>query len=171
MAAIQSSAPLLPVNISESPLLSGSSLLPEELFTTLAGPLPTITIGPCSPSSPHLEPKPLAMGFSSSRPSRRKGGLLPKLALPPLAALAPSSAPPTPTSPLTPTSPTSRIPPKQVISLLDLLEAMENDVATEVQRVRLGIQEARMLVQACREDSAARENARQRRLKLKKERY
>ena len=167
MTATQSSAPLLPVNISESPLLSGSSLLPDELFTTLAGPLPTITIGPCSPSSPHLEPQPL--GFSSSRPSRRKGSLLPKLALPPLAALAPSSAPATPTSPLTPISPTVRIPPKQVISLLDLLESMENDVATEVQRVRLGIQEARMLVQACREDSAARESARQRR--LKKERY
>ena len=167
MAATQSSAPLLPVNISESPLLSGSSLLPDELFTTLAGPLPTITIGPCPPSSPHLEPQPLS--FSSRRPSRRKANLLPKLALPPLASLALSSAPSTPTSPLTPISPTSRVPPKQVTSLLDLLETMENDVAMEVQRVRLGIQEARMLVQACREDSAARESARQRR--LRNERY
>ncbi|KAM5533325.1 hypothetical protein V8D89_012999 [Ganoderma adspersum] len=167
MAATQSSAPLLPVNISESPLLSGNSLLPDELFTTLAGPLPTITIGPCSPSSPHLEPQPLS--FTSSRPSRRKANLLPKLALPPLASLAPSSAPSTPTSPLTPISPTSRIPSKQVMSLLDLLDTMENDVAMEVQRVRIGIQEARMLVQACREDSAARESARLRR--LKNERY
>ncbi|KAI1796453.1 hypothetical protein LXA43DRAFT_987734 [Ganoderma leucocontextum] len=169
MAAAQSSAPLLPVNISESPLLSGSSLLPDELFTTLAGPLPTITIGPCSPPSPHFEPKPKP--FGASRPPRRKSNLLPKLALPPLASLTPSSAPSTPTTPVTPTTPpASRIPSKQVISLLDLLETMQNDVATEVQRVRLGIQETRMLVQACREDCAARESARQRRLRLKKER-
>ncbi|TBU43403.1 hypothetical protein BD309DRAFT_960774 [Dichomitus squalens] len=152
MTPVQSSAPLLPVNISESPLLSGSSLLPDPLFTTLAGPLPIITIGLYPPASPRVETN--RLGASRSRP---KSKLLPKLSLPPLTSLAP-------TSPVTPTSPTSRISPKEVISLLDLLESMENDVATEVQRVRLGIQETRTLVQACRADSAARENPRRRRM-------
>ena len=155
MARAQSSAPLLPVNISESPLLSGSTLLPDPLFTTLAGPVPTITIGLCAPPSPRLETK--RLGASLSRPRSK---LLPKLSLPPLTSLAPASVP---ASPISPTSPTSRISPKEVISLLDLLESMENDVATEVQRVRLGIQETRMLVQACRNDCVARESARRRR--------
>lgn len=47
---------------------------------------------------------------------------------------------------------------------------MELDMASEVRRVRLGIQETRSLVQACREDSTARELARQRRLERDRER-
>ena len=51
-----------------------------------------------------------------------------------------------------------------VSSLWNLLEDMQKDVDLEVQRVRRGIHETRMLVQAYREDSAARETARRERL-------
>ena len=142
MAPNRTGAPTLPVDISQSPLLSGS-LLPDALLSTLAGPLPTITIGLYlgPPASPRLQTRP----FGALRsPGRAHGKPLSK-----------------PSSPRTPSSP---IPPKQIDSLYDLLETMEHDVATEVQRVRLGIQETRMLVRACREDTEAREVQRLRKM-------
>ena len=51
-----------------------------------------------------------------------------------------------------------------VEALLELLESMQNDVTAEVRRVHRSIQEARMLVRACREDSRARESARRQKL-------
>ncbi|KAI0743794.1 hypothetical protein C8Q80DRAFT_860613 [Daedaleopsis nitida] len=135
--SMRSAAPVLPMDISQSPLLS-SSLLPDELFATLAGPLPTITI---FASPPPASPR---TGAGTGRQGSPRHREQPR------------------TKPLsTPSSP--RLPAAQVASLLNLLEKMENDVAAEVQRVRLGIQETRWLVRACREDSVARETARQKR--------
>ena len=147
MASTRSGAPLLPA-ISQSPLLSGDLGIPSDLFATLAGPLPTITIG----SSPlaTFDNEGGLVSASSSRAHRhfkfdrkfdrsRSNSSSPRL------------------------SPAS-IPPKDISSLLDLLESMDNDVASEVRRVQRGIQEARMLVQACREDSAARDRARRQKL-------
>lgn len=133
------SAPMLPVDISQSPLLAGG-FLPGELFATLAGPLPTITIGSPTSVSPRI---------GAGRPA---------------ASRSPRQRDHKHTKPASPRTSTKPIPPNQINSLLDLLESMENDVAAEVQRVRLGIQETRRLVRACREDSAARESARQRRM-------
>ncbi|KAI0356176.1 hypothetical protein OH77DRAFT_238840 [Trametes cingulata] len=130
--ASRTRAPLLPVAISQSPLLSGA--LPDELFSNLAKPLPTITVGLYDASSPRL---------GVHRPQADENVRWPTLP-------SPSSSSSSPTTPAAPISP------KEVIALLNLLESMENDVATEVQRVRLGIQEARMLVHECREDCRAR---------------
>ncbi|TFK94600.1 hypothetical protein K466DRAFT_579851 [Polyporus arcularius HHB13444] len=137
---------MLPVDISQSPLLSGGLLpFPSDLFATLAGPLPTITIGPCPPSSPSPRPGVARLG-AVRQPSKPRSKL---------------------SSPRTPSAP---IPPKHLTSLFELLENMEHDMASEVRRVRLGIQETRLLVQACREDSVAREIARQRKLERQRER-
>ncbi|KAI0655946.1 hypothetical protein C8Q70DRAFT_1057144 [Cubamyces menziesii] len=136
MIPTRTRAPLLPVAISQSPLLSGP--LPDDLFSALVKPLPTITIGLYEPP---LTPRPGAKRSSIYQPSRRP------------------TSPPLPSSSSSSASPTSSITSKEVISLLNLLESMENDVATEVQRVRLGIQEARMLVRECREDCRARQKA------------
>ncbi|KAI9067125.1 hypothetical protein FKP32DRAFT_1588937 [Trametes sanguinea] len=135
MPPTRTRAPLLPVAISQSPLLSGP--LPDDLFSSLVKPLPTVTIGFCDPSPPRLVPGRPTAHHNLRRP------IVPSSASPPLAPRGISS--------------------KDVISLLTLLEAMENDVATEVQRVRLGIQEARSLVRECREDCLARASARQER--------
>ncbi|KAJ2988227.1 hypothetical protein NUW54_g9178 [Trametes sanguinea] len=54
MPPTRTRAPLLPVAISQSPLLSGP--LPDDLFSSLVKPLPTITIGFCDPSPPRLVP-------------------------------------------------------------------------------------------------------------------
>ncbi|RPD63904.1 hypothetical protein L227DRAFT_572350 [Lentinus tigrinus ALCF2SS1-6] len=146
MVSTRAAAPVLPVAISQSPLLSGGLLpLPDDLFATLAGPLPTITIGPCPPSSP-----------SARLGAGRLGAPRP-----------PSKPRSKPSSPRIPSAP---IQPKHVASLFELLESMELDMASEVRRVRLGIHEARLLVQACREDSTARETARQRKLERERER-
>lgn len=120
-------APLLPVAISQSPLLSGT--LPADLFYNLAKPLPIITIGPCD--------------LGADGPPGQPGTRWP----------SPASSSSSLSSTLSSPAPIS---PKDVISLLNLLEAMDNDVATEVQRVRLGIQETRTLVRECREESKAR---------------
>ncbi|KAI0769311.1 HET-domain-containing protein [Trametes elegans] len=139
MPSSRAPAPLLPVAISHSPLLSGP--LPDDLFANLAKPLPTITIGPFAPSSVQPEAglfsayQPFAWSSSSSLAS------------------SPSSAAP----------PSTTVSPKEVISLLNLLESMENDIVTEVQRVRLGIQEARTLVRECRQDCEERTRALQKR--------
>ncbi|KAI0371133.1 hypothetical protein BV20DRAFT_1112799 [Pilatotrama ljubarskyi] len=133
--------PLLPVAISQSPLLSGA--LPDDLFSHLAKPLPTITIGLHDPSSPHD-------GAYRLIPSDKEVHW-------PMPPSLSSSSSDSPTSPVAPISP------REVIALLNLLESMENDVATEVQRVRLGIQETRMLVRECREDCRARTADRQER--------
>ena len=144
MAPARSVAPVLPVDISQSPLLA-AGILPDELFAALAGPLPTITIGSPTIQSPRLGAG--RRGVSRSPRYRDPNFTKPRSK---------------PSSPLVPTAP---IPPKQVDSLLALLEDMQNDVAAEVQRVRLSIQETRRLVRACREDSAARESARLQRAK------
>ncbi|KAI0702961.1 hypothetical protein C8T65DRAFT_260745 [Cerioporus squamosus] len=147
MVSARAAAPVLPVNISQSPLLSGGLLpFPSDLFATLAGPLPTITIGPCPPSSPSPRLEPLRLA-GASRPLNK-----------------PRSKPSSPCAPSAPISP------KHVASLYELLESMESDMASEVRRVRLGIQETRQLVQACRENSTARETARQRKLERERER-
>ena len=139
----RSAAPVLPMDISQSPLMS-AGLLPDELFATLAGPLPTITIGLCpAPPSPRLGTQRAALRSPCARDQMRT---------------KPSSKPCSPRAPASPVSP------RQVESLLSLLEEMEHDVAAEVRRVRLGIQETRWLVRAYREDSAAREAARQERM-------
>ncbi|KAI0829668.1 hypothetical protein BC628DRAFT_1512381 [Trametes gibbosa] len=130
-------APLLPVAISQSPLLSGA--LPDDLFYALAKPLPTITIALYDPSS---------TGLGADRPPASKDI---QWQTPPTAS--PSSSNSSLSLPVTPPTP---IPPKEVIALLNLLESMDNDVNMEVQRVRLGIQEARSLVRECREDSKTR---------------
>ncbi|KAH9942309.1 uncharacterized protein BXZ73DRAFT_97721 [Epithele typhae] len=71
------------------------------------------------------------------------------------AARALPVASPSPRSPcFTPGS--GYAPPRGVLDLFELLESMDSDVESEVRRVRRGIQETRMLVRACREDSAAR---------------
>ncbi len=132
-------APLLPVAISQSPLLSGT--LPADLFYNLAKPLPIITIGPCD--------------LGADRPPVQSGARWPTSS---------SSSPAPSSSSLSSTlSSPAPISPKDVISLLNLLEAMDNDVATEVQRVRLGIQETRTLVRECREESKARASELQKR--------
>ncbi|KAL7281291.1 hypothetical protein PYCCODRAFT_1466461 [Trametes coccinea BRFM310] len=135
MPPTRTRAPLLPVAISQSPLLSGP--LPDDLFSALVKPLPTITIGFCDPPPSRLIPDRPTVHHNLRRPT-----------------VVPSPAPaPAPLG----------ISSKDVIALLTLLEAMETDVATEVQRVRLGIQEARSLVRECREDCKARASARQER--------
>ncbi|KAI0674999.1 hypothetical protein C8Q78DRAFT_964904 [Trametes maxima] len=146
MPSSRTRAPLLPVAISQSPLLSGT--LSDDLFSALAKPLPTITIGPYGPSTRLRGDRPPAHGST------------------PWPASTPASSSSSSTSlPITPTTPIS---PKDVISLLNLLESMDNDVAMEVQRVRLGIQEARTLVRECREESKMRTNEMQ--MKREKER-
>ncbi|KAI0645394.1 HET-domain-containing protein [Trametes meyenii] len=142
MPSSRTRAPLLPVAISQSPLLSGT--LSDDLFSALAKPLPTITIGPYGPSTP----------LRGDRPPTNKNALWPVFTPTSSSSSSSSSLPITPTTPISP---------KDVISLLNLLESMDNDVATEVQRVRLGIQEARALVRECREESKTRTSAMQKR--------
>lgn len=143
MASLRSGAPLLPA-ISQSPLLSGDLGIPSDLFATLAGPLPTITIG----STPLVTFDNEGGLVGASRTHRHFDR---KFDQPRSKSSSPQLSP-------------ASIPPKDISSLLDLLESMDNDVASEVRRVQRGIQEARMLVQACREDSAARDRARRQKL-------
>ncbi|KAI0758327.1 hypothetical protein BC629DRAFT_1552042 [Irpex lacteus] len=49
------------------------------------------------------------------------------------------------------------IPPRQIISLLDLLERMDNDMVKEVQRVRESIKEARSEIAEYRSERDARD--------------
>lgn len=51
------------------------------------------------------------------------------------------------------------IPPRQIISLVNLLESMDSDVVKEVQRVRESIKEARTLIHEHREVQAKRRAA------------
>lgn len=146
MASTRSAAPILPVDISQSPLISSPLLLPSDLFATLAGPLPQITIGPFPPTSPRLgAPGRIDLSRPPRFPNRANANAAPKLSSPTRTHASPTS-------------------PSQITSLFDLLETMKHDVASEVQRVRLNIQEARLLVRACREDSAAREAVRLQRM-------
>ncbi|KAI8993779.1 hypothetical protein BD414DRAFT_480424 [Trametes punicea] len=155
MPASRTRAPLLPVAISQSPLLS--SPLPEDLFP-LVKPLPTITVGFYEPPSPCPGAGRPPLQLHTRRPST-----------PPSSSSSASSSvsPPSSSSSSSSTSPVTPPPPrfssKEVIALLNLLESMDHDIATEVQRVRLGIQEARTLVRECREDCQARATARQKR--------
>ena len=50
------------------------------------------------------------------------------------------------------------IPPRQIISLLDLLERMDNDMVKEVQRVRESIKEARADIEEYRNERSLRDN-------------
>ncbi|OBZ68130.1 hypothetical protein A0H81_11905 [Grifola frondosa] len=55
-----------------------------------------------------------------------------------------------------PTTPPAAVSSRQVISLLNLLERMDDDVASEVQRVKDAIKEAGLMIEECREAQAAR---------------
>ncbi|KAH9855209.1 hypothetical protein C2E23DRAFT_883173 [Lenzites betulinus] len=151
-SATRTRAPLLPVAISQSPLLSGA--LPDDLFYALAKPLPTITIGLYDPASTRL---------GADRPPHMKDTQRRAL---PTASPSSSSSSSSLSLPLTPATPIS---PKEVIALLNLLESMDNDITMEVQRVRLGIQETRSLVRECREDSKTRKREMEKRRETERE--
>ena len=165
MAVSYSGAPTLPA-ISQTPLLSGDLGIPGDLFAAFAGPLPIITIGTSTPATfgDDFFGAPSSSSPSSpgpSRPSpaqnyRGRSRFNDTLQL----NLKPRSASSSPYS----SAPSSPVSPRSVSSLWNLLEDMQKDVDLEVQRVRRGIHETRMLVQAYREDSAARETARRERL-------
>lgn len=133
-------APQLPMNISLSPLLTGLA------YETPSSPSP-LTLKCPEIGSPHLSPKP---------PKQRVAGL----AIQPQEKPLPSTPPRTPvlTSAQTASSTSlstsvhgSAILPSHIIRLLNVLEAMEDDVASEVRRVSASIRDARRLVHQYRE--------------------
>ena len=151
MPASRSGPPLLPA-IAHTPLLSGDLGIPGDLFAALAGPLPTITIGAAPPTFDTA-----AGTLDASRSHRYLERRFDQPRSKPSSPLfAPAFAPPPP--------PPSNRRKDSVEALLELLESMQNDVTAEVRRVHRSIQEARMLVRACREDSRARESARRQKL-------
>lgn len=118
---------LLPLRLPNSPLLSGS--LTDDFAATL------IAQGICNPLPA------LSFAPASPRPRTTK----PK-------ALPPQCKPILQDKPL----PSVPVPPRQIISLLDLLERMDEDVTKEVQRVRENVKEARAAVREFREEREKR---------------
>ena len=165
MANTRSAAPFLPA-ISQSPLLSGDLGIPSDLFATLAGPLPTITIG--SSLATFDTYGGLVDGSRNHYPDRTYDKPRSKPSSPLRSPVSPLRSPASPASSTSTSSSTSTH--KEICSLLDLLEDMQNDITSEVKRVRRSIQETRTLVRAYREDAQARETARQQRLRVQTER-
>ncbi len=123
--------PLLPLKLSQSPLLSGNLGLSSDFFATLVAQvispaLPSLSFTPSQRVSPPVSKQNCPLqGFSLKQDKPLPG------------------VPPT------------KIPPKQIIALLDLLERMDDDVGKEVQRVRESIGEARHIIMDHREEQNA----------------
>ncbi|KZT11091.1 uncharacterized protein LAESUDRAFT_721514 [Laetiporus sulphureus 93-53] len=138
-------APQLPMNISLSPLLTGLEHEAPSSPSPLTLKCPEI-------GSPHLSPK---------LPKQRIAGLANQPQEKPLPsapartpALTPAQAPSR--TPLSASAHGSDILPSHIIRLLNVLEAMEDDVASEVRRVGASIRDARRLVQQYREERMRR---------------
>jgi hypothetical protein len=124
-----------------SPLVGGPGLS-EDFFATLV-------------AQGTLKPLPNLSFSSSSSESSQQSTAVP--------AAIPSVLPvPDQTKPL-PALPSMHIAPRQIISVLDLLERMDNDMGKEVQRVRESIKEARTEIAEYRHERAVRQGDLQRR--------
>ncbi|KAH8083813.1 hypothetical protein BXZ70DRAFT_577166 [Cristinia sonorae] len=122
--------PMLSLDISRSPLLSGA--LPKDICDfSFGGPSsPRPTGLPLLPNSPKLAPSLQTRLKQLAKHQQQCIGIRPS---PPCNKPLPSLPP-------------SVIPPRQIISVLELLERMDNDVVKEVQRVKEGIAEACVMV-------------------------
>ena len=69
-----------------------------------------------------------------------------------------ASPPVSPRNKPLPALPPPTIPPREIISVLELLERMDNDVVKEVQRVKEGIAEAYVVVREFSQAKRAHEN-------------
>lgn len=126
MASSSNPTPFLPLNIPLSPLVGGAALT-EDFFATLV-------------AQGTLKPLP---NLCFSPPRRTQ-------------AVAVKPAQSCDREKSLPAAPPLHIPPRQIISLLDLLERMDNDVMKEVQRVRESIKEARTEIAGYRHERDAR---------------
>lgn len=123
-----------------SPLVGGPGLS-EDFFATLVAqgtlkPLPNLSFAPSVRSKPKAYP---AITSTQTTPTLKQYRRFEK----PL--------------PSVPSVAVTGIPPRQIISLLDLLERMDNDMVKEVQRVRESIKEARLEIAEYRSERDARD--------------
>ncbi len=146
----------LPLNISRSPLLSGSLLAFDDceldtVASRLSVPLPSLTFAKRSKHHPQHgrkeRPRPLqqakvdSVSRSSSASVTQLVSSVPGCRSKPISTNAVSS-PSNRGKPL----PSIPVPAKDVIALLDLLDRLDADMAIEVYRVKEGISELRDLI-------------------------
>ena len=133
---------LLPLHLPNSPLLSGS--FTDDFAATL------LAQGICNPLPP--------LSFASAPSARRQQAGVQLHASSMKTVLQNKPLPNLP------------IPPREIISLLDLLEKMDDDILKEVQRVRENVKEARAVMREFREERARRRvGAQQKREREEKE--
>ncbi|KIP06592.1 hypothetical protein PHLGIDRAFT_19407 [Phlebiopsis gigantea 11061_1 CR5-6] len=119
-------------------------------MASATSPLPLLPL--YIPRSPLLSGS-LAEDFTATLIAQGICNPLPTLSFSPAPAPSPRIRAPKATSKSTNKPlPTLPIPPRQIISLLDFLEKMDNDVTKEAQRVRENVKEARAEVRAYKDE-------------------
>ncbi|KAI0087935.1 hypothetical protein BDY19DRAFT_199872 [Irpex rosettiformis] len=142
MASASYPTPFLPLTMPMSPLVGGPGLS-EDFFSTLV-------------AQGTLKPLPVLSFSSASSPCFKQCATNASAAILTTSTLKQNHRFEKPL-PSVPSVAVTGIPPRQIISLLDLLERMDNDMVKEVQRVRESIKEAWSEIAEYRHERNARD--------------